>query len=192
MILLILWYCFIVSKEIKSHREGRTRKWNERNKKGKLRSVTNWPKPILFVQQSNNNLSTAFDIHSITIHLSMANIHTLLLTHTLTSFITSTRTYIQLFRVIKTRIFCFFTSNYPLFLPFVRKHLFHCPCRESEIAFYFVYVINRTLLFVTNYHSNAHTLTLLKSYINYLFFSSYPLGNVMCAIYATSKYYHID
>ena len=87
--------------------------------------------------------------------------HTHLHPHTLTSFITSRRTYIQLFRVIKTRIFCFFTSNYPLFLPFVRKHLFHCPCRESEIAFYFVYVINRTLLFVTNYHSNAHTLTLL-------------------------------
>ena len=128
VILVIYFYGFIVSKEIKLYREGRT-KWNDRNKKGKLRSVTNWPKPILFVQQSNNNLSTAFNIHSITIHLSKANTHTHLHPHTLTSFITSRTTYIQLFRVIKTRIFSFLLLT-PLFLPFASKHLFHCPCKE--------------------------------------------------------------
>ena len=100
------------------------------NKKGKLRSVTNWPKPILFVQQSNNNLSTVFNIQYY-IFLKQSHIHTH--THTHPHIIHyNWGTYIQLFRVIKTRIFCFFIILTPLFLPFVRKHLFHCPCKERD------------------------------------------------------------
>ena len=36
----------------------------------------------------------------------------------------------------------------------------HCPCSD---CLYFVHVINTTLLLVTNYHSNAHTLLLQPS-----------------------------